>query len=75
MSAPLKSKLIRDTRISLSVPKEMYSNVKALAQINDTSINDYIFKLIEKDIKKNALPLDKYNAAKLSIKQNLNDDD
>lgn len=67
MSAPLKDETKRDSRITLSVTKEIYDGVRGLAQITDTSINDFVNVILAKTVEENADLLEQYNNARKKL--------
>lgn len=71
MGAPLKSKSLRDTRISLSVPKEVADGVKLLAQLQNKSTNDFITSILQNILQANAPLIAQYEESKLNLLSNL----
>lgn len=67
MSAPTKDETRRDSRITLSVTKEIYDGVRGLAQITDTSINDFVNVILAKTVEENADLLEQYNNARKKL--------
>lgn len=67
MPAPLKDETKRDSRITLSVTKEIYDGVRGLAQITDTSINDFVNVILAKTVEENADLLEQYNNARKKL--------
>ena len=69
MGAPTKDNAKRDTRITLTTNKEVYEGVKALASIDDTSINDFICKILADIVAKNTDILNAYREARGKLRE------
>jgi hypothetical protein len=54
---------VKSERVSIALTPAIMSGATTLAQIQGTSLNDFVATLIERAVKKNAPVIEKFNAA------------
>lgn len=69
MAAPMKDDSPRNGRITLMVTQDVLKGVNSLAQMNNTSVNDFICGILAEFVKKNSAAISQFETSKIESKK------